>query len=235
MRDAARVIYLRPDNPDLAATVQVYNKGLIDFYKKVQTKKNLVQKVKERKETQVTKTSMPGKTRKGPQISNAVSWDPELWEAVDCEDPYVKMWAVQYHQLLLKGIPKTNDDMEFVMGALNRALKDYKRKLKEQVETEKAQLEELKLSKELRDLYLVQQGNEAAGAPEAQLPAPQGEQPEATLARPPSPTPISETPEGTDEDEIPMLVAEAMEDFAPDNMMNKDNLDVPLKQESEQE
>ena len=49
----------------------------------------------------------------------------------------------------------------------------------------------------------------------------------------PSPTPISSSPEGTDDDEIPMLVAEAMEDFAPDNMLNKGNLDIPLKQESE--
>ena len=32
-----------------------------------------------------------------------------------------------------------------------------------------------------------------------------------------------------------MLVAEAMEEFAPDNMMNKGNLEVPLKQENEQE
>ena len=93
----------------------------------------------------------------------------------------------------------------------------------------------MRLTKELRDLYLVQQGDEAARAPEAQLSALQREQPEATLARPPSPTPISDTPEGTDDDEIPMLVAEAMEDFAPDNMMNKGNLEVPLKQESEQE
>ena len=98
---------------------------------------------------------------------------------------------------------------------------------------ENAQLEEMKLSKELKDLYLVQQGEKAAGVPEAQLPAQQGEQPEATLARPVSPTPISITPEGTDEEEIPLLVTEAMEDFAPDNMMNKNNLDVPIKQESE--
>ena len=228
LRDAARVIYLRTNNPDHAATVQIYNKGLIELYKKVQTKKNLQQSIKERKESQVTK-------KKGPQITNAVSSDSELWEGVDCEDPHVKMWAVQYHQLLLKETPKSQPDMVMVFRALNSALKDYKRKLKEQVMEENAQLDEMRLSKELRDLYLVQQGDEAARAPEAQLPALQGEQPEATLARPPSPTPISDTPEGTDDNEIPILVAEAMEDFAPDNMMNKDNLDVPLKQESEQE
>ena len=235
LREAARVLYLRKNNPDPAATVQIYNKGLIELYKQVQTKKNLQQNIEERKETQSTKKPMPGKTRKGPQIINAVSWDPELWEAVDCEDPHVKMWAVKYHQMLLRKIPKSHPDMGIVLRALHGALKDYKMKLKQQVMEEKAQLDEMKLTKELRDLYLVQQGNEAAGAPEAQLPALKGEQPEATLARPSSPTPISGTPEGTDEEEIPMLVAEAMEDFAPDSMVNKNNLDVPIKQESEQE
>ena len=55
-------------------------------------------------------------------------------------------------------------------------------------------LDEARLTKELRDLYLVQQGDEVARAPEAQLSALQREQPEATLARPPSPTPSSEHP-----------------------------------------
>ena len=235
LRDAARVIYLNKNNPDPVATVQIYNKELIDFYRKVQTKKNLQESQKERREAQINKEATPGKTRIGPQIINAVPWDPELWEAVDCEDPHVKMWAEKYHQLLLKRIPKTHPDMELVLRALNRALKDYNGRLRKQVMSENIQLEELKLSKELRDLYLVQQGEQAAGAPEAQLPALQGEQPEATPARFPSPTPISGTPEGTDEEEIPLLVAEAMEDFAPDIMMNKNNLEVPIKQESEQE
>ena len=100
--------------------------------------------------------------------------------------------------------------------------------MKQEVKRDQEKLDEMKLTKELRDLYLVQQGDEAARAPEAQLSAPQREQPEATLARPPSPAPISDTPEGTDEDEIPMLVAEAMEDFAPDNMMNKGNIWMSL-------
>ena len=183
----------------------------------------------ERKEDQIALK------KKGPQITNAVSWDPELWEAVDCEDPYVKMWAVKYHKMLVKKVPSCHPDVVVAVKALNSALKDYKFRLKHEVRKEKEQLDEQRLTKELRDLYLVQQGDEAARAPEAQLPAQQGEQPEATLARPPSPTPISSTPEGTDDDEIPMLVAEAMEDFATDSMLNKGNLDIPLKQESEQE
>ena len=86
----------------------------------------------------------------------------------------MKMWAIKYHQMLLRKVPKSHPDMGIVLRALHGALKDYKMKLKQQVMEEKAQLEEMKLSKELRDLYLVQQGIEAAGAPEAQLPAQQG-------------------------------------------------------------
>ena len=140
-------------------------------------------------------------------------WDPELWEAVECEDPYVQMWAVKYHKMLLKKVPSCHPDMVVVVKALNCALKEYKQRMKQEVKKDQEKLDEIKLTKELRDLYLVQQGEQAAGEPEAQLPALKGEQPEATLARPPSPTPISDTPEGTDEDEIPMLVAEAMEDL----------------------
>ena len=188
MRDAARVLYLNKNNSNPAATVQIYNKGLIELYKKEQTKKNLQQSVLDRKEAQMAK-------KMGPQISNAVSWDPELWDAVDCEDPYVKMWAVKYHKMLLKKVPSCHPDMVVVIKALNSALKDYKLRMKQEVKKEQEKLDEMRLTKELRDLYLVQQGDEAARAPEAQLPAPQGEQPEATFARPPSPTPISDTPE----------------------------------------
>ena len=229
LRDAARVIFMNKHRSDPAATVQIYNKGLIDLYKKVQTKKNLQQMNLERKEDQIALK------KKGPQITNAVSWDPELWEAVDCEDPYVKMWAVKYHKMLVKKVPSCHPDMVVAVKALNSALKDYKYRLKQQVKKDQEKLDEARLTKELRDLYLVQQGDETARAPEAQLSGPQREQPEATLVRPPSPNPSSSTPEGTDDEEIPMLVAEAMEDFAPDSMLNKGNLDIPLKQESEQE
>ena len=229
LQDAARVIFGNKHIPDTATTVQLYNKALVDLYKKVQHQKNVKQMNLERKE------DMKYLKRRGPQITSAVSWDPELWEAVDCEDPYVKMWAEKYHKLLVKNVPSCHRDMQVAAKALNGALKDYKYRIQQDLKQDQKKLDEVKLTKELRDLFLVQQGDEAARAPEAQLPAQQREQPEATFAKPYSPTPISGTPEGTDEDEIPMLVAEAMEDFAPDNMINKGNLDIPLKQESEQE
>ena len=227
LQDAARVIFGNKHIPDTATTVQLYNHALIELYKKVQHKKNMKQWDLERKE------DLKSLKRRGPQITSAVSWDPELWEAVDCEDPYVKMWAEKYHKLLVKNVPSCHPDMLVAAKALNGALKDYKYRIKEDLRRDQKKLDENKLTKELRDLYLVQQGDEAARAPEAQLSAQQREQPEATFAKPYPPTPISGTPEGTDEEEIPMLVAEAMEDFAPDSMINKGNLDLPLKQESE--
>ena len=229
LQDAARVIFGNKHVPDTPTVVQLYNKALVDLYKREQAKKNQKQMNLERKE------NLKSLKKMGPQITSAVSWDPELWEAVDCEDPYVKMWAEKYHKMLVKKVPSCHPDMIVAAKALNGALKDYKYRIKQDLKKDQKKLDEMKLTKELRELYLVQQGEKAARAPEAQLSAQQREQPEATFARPPSPTPISSTPEGTDEDEIPMLVAEAMEDFAPDHMMNKGNMDIPLKQESEQE
>ena len=127
LRDAARVIFMNKHIPDTATTVQIYNKGLIDLYKKVQTKKNLKQMNLERKEDQMLLK------KKGPQITNAVSWDPELWEAVDCEDPYVKMWAEKYHKMLIKKVPSCHPDMMVAAKALHSALKDYKYRVKQQV------------------------------------------------------------------------------------------------------
>ena len=229
LEKAARTIFMNKHIPDTATTVQLHNKALIDLYKKVQSKINVKQMNLERKEDLVSMK------KKGPQITSAVSWDPELWDAVDCEDPYVKMWAGKYHKLLMKKVPSCHPDMQVAAKALHGALKDYKYRVQQEVKKDQKILDELRLTQELKNLYLVQQGDEAARAPEAQLSAQQRAQPEANLARPPSPNPISSTPECTDDDEVPMLVAEAMEDFAPDNMLNKGNLDIPLKQESEQE
>ena len=230
LEKAARTIFMNKHIPDTATTVQLYNKALIDLYKKEQNQDQCASRCiwKEKK----TWWSMK---KKGPQVTSAVSWDEELWDAVDCEDPYVKMWAGKYHRLLVKKVPSCHPDMQVATKALHGALKDYKYRVQQEVKRDQKILDELRLTQELKNLYLVQQGDEAARAPEAQLSAQQRAQPEANLARPPSPNPISSTPECTDDEEVPMLVADAMEDFAPDNMLNKGNLDIPLKQESEQE
>ena len=148
LRDAARSLFMNKMNKNrpLVETVQEYNKGLIDQYRKVQTKNNVRQGILERKEANMAR-------RRGPQISSAVSWDPELWEAVDCEDPYVKMWAENYHKLLRKNVPSCHPDMIVVVKALNCALKEYNQRMKKEVQKEKEKLEEMKITKELRELY----------------------------------------------------------------------------------
>ena len=118
LQDAARVIFGNKHIPDTATTVQLYNKALVDLYKKVQHKKNVKQMDLERKE------DLKSLKKRGPQITSAVSWDPELWEAVDCEDPYVKMWAEKYHKMLVKNVPSCHPDMLVAAKALNGALKD---------------------------------------------------------------------------------------------------------------
>ena len=59
MRDAARALYLNKNNSDPAATAQIYNKGLVEQYKKEQTKKNLQQSILDRKEAQMAKKRAP--------------------------------------------------------------------------------------------------------------------------------------------------------------------------------
>ena len=69
------------------------------------------------------------------------------------------------------------------------------------------------------------------GQPEVK---PQGnlwEQPEATPAQPTYP--MVHIPEDNTDEDVPALVACAMEDFAPDEKLNKDNLDAPIKTESD--
>ena len=100
------------------------------------------------------------------------------------------------------------------------------------------------LSNKIQDLTLVTEKNQQildrvvyqkrkaeVGHPEAQ---PQGnlrEQPEATPAK--SASPIMITPKEDTDEEVPALIASAMEDFAPDEELNKDNLDAPIKGESD--
>ena len=57
------------------------------------------------------------------------------------------------------------------------------------------------------------------------------EQPEATPAQPAHP--IVHIPKGDLDEDVPALVACAIEDFAPEEKLNKDNLDAPIKTESD--
>ena len=56
-------------------------------------------------------------------------------------------------------------------------------------------------------------------------------QPEATPTQPAYP--IVQIPEDHTDEEVPALVGCAMEDFAPEEKFNIDNLDTPIKSESD--
>ena len=91
------------------------------------------------------------------------------------------------------------------------------------------------LSKKIKDLTLIQDQaptREAEmGQPEVK---PQGnlwEQPEVTPAQPTHP--LVHIPDYNTDEEVPALVGCALDDFAPDEKLNKENLDVPIKTESD--
>ena len=90
-------------------------------------------------------------------------------------------------------------------------------------------------SSKIQDLTLIPDRDSAKeaemGQPEVK---PQGdlrEQPEATLSQPAFPH-VGTPGDNTDE-EVTALIDSAMEDFAPDEQLNKNNLDAPIKSESD--
>ena len=91
------------------------------------------------------------------------------------------------------------------------------------------------LSKKIEDLTLIKDetptGEAEMGQPEVK---PQGslwEQPEATPPQSTSPT-VHIFDYNTDED-VPALVGCVLDDFAPEEKLNKENLDAPIKTESD--
>ena len=91
------------------------------------------------------------------------------------------------------------------------------------------------LSSKIKDLTLVPDqvptGEADEGQPEVQ---PQGnlwEQPEATPTQPAYPT--VHIPEDYTDEDVPALVGYKMEDFVPEEKFNIDNLNAPIKSESD--
>ena len=69
------------------------------------------------------------------------------------------------------------------------------------------------------------------GQPEVKPQESLREQPEATPAQ--SAFSPVDTPADSTDEEVPVLIASAMEDFAPDEKLNKNNLDAPIKSKSD--
>ena len=162
----------------------------------------------------------------------------DLFQALDSDDPHLKVCANDYYSVLIAGTSMRDPKFNLVCRKFQVALENHNAKLR-------AQLEELlatkgqgqSLMKQLHDSEdnqvpdQVPAGEADQGQPEVK---PQGnlwEQPEATPPQPAYPT--VHIPEDFTDEDVPALVGCTMEDFAPEEKFNIDNLDTPIKSESD--
>ena len=196
----------------------------------------------------VSMTNLDGKKRsKEPKIIGTMTIADDLFQALDSDDPHLKVCANDYYSVLIAGTslrdPKFNLVCRKFQENHNAKLRAQLEKLKVtkgQGQSLKKQLHDSEdnqasLSSKIKDLTLVHgqvpAGEADEGQPEVK---PQGnlwEQPEAT---PPQPAyPIVNIPEDCTDEDVPALVGYTMEDFAPEEKFNIDNLDIPIKSKSD--
>ena len=199
----------------------------------------------------VSMTNLDGKKRsQEPKIIGTMTIADDLFNALDSDDPHLKACANDYYSVLIAGTSLRDPKFNIVCRKFKVALENHNAKLRAQLEELQAtkgqgqslmkQLHDSEdnqanLNSKIKDLTLIPDQVPAGEADEGQPEVkPQGnlwEQPEAT---PPQPAyPIVHIPEdGTDED-VPALVGYTMEDFAPEEKFNINNLDAPIKSESD--
>ena len=174
----------------------------------------------------------------------------DLFQALDSDDPYLKDCANDYYSVLIAGTSLRDPKFNLVCSKFRVALENHNAQLRAQLEELQAtkgqgqflmkQLHDSEnnpasLSSKIKDLTLVPDQVPAGEADEGQPEVkPQGnlwEQPEAT---PPQPAyPSVHIPEDYTDEDVPALVGSKMEDFAPEEKFNIDNLDAPIKSESD--
>ena len=195
----------------------------------------------------VSMTNLDRKKRnQQPKIIGTMTIADDLFNALDSDDPHLKACANDYYSVLIAGTSLRDPKFNLVCRKFKVAMENHNAKLR-------AQLEELQTTKglgqsliqqlhdhedmqanfssQIKDLTLIpdQEPTREAemGQPEVK---PQGdlrEQPEATPDQPALPL-LSIPGDTTD-----ALIASGMEDFASDEQLNKNNLDAPIKSESE--
>ena len=191
------------------------------------------------------------KSRKEPKIIGTMTIADDLFNALDSDDPTLKACANDYYSLLISGTSLRDPRFNVVCKKFKEAMENHNAQLRKQVE----ELQTLKgqpalsliqalhenedmqanLSQKIKDLTLIKSESPTReaemGQPEVK---PQGnlrEQPEATPAQSTPPT-VHIFDYNTDED-VPALVGCVLDDFAPDEKFNKENLDAPIKTESD--
>ena len=199
----------------------------------------------------VSMTNLDGKKRsKEPKIIGTMTIADDLFQALDSDDPHLKVCANDYYSVLIAGTSLRDPKFNLVCRKFQVALENHNAKLRAQLEelqatkvqgqSPKKQLHDSEdnqasLSSKIKDLTLVPDqvptGEADEGQPEVQ---PQGnlwEQPEATPPQPAYPT--VHIPEDYTDEDVPALAGYKMEDFAPKEKFNINNLDIPIKSESD--
>ena len=196
----------------------------------------------------VSMTNLDGKKRsKEPKIIGTMTIADDLFQALDSDDPHLKVCANDYYSVLIAGTSLRDPKFNLVCRKFQVALENHNAKLRAQLEELQAKKgqgqslmhnsedNQVNLSSKIKDLTLVHDQVPAGEADEGQPEVkPQGnlwEQPEAT---PPQPAyPIVHIPEDCTDEDVPALVGYTMEDFAPEEKFNINNLDAPIKSESD--
>ena len=226
-RDSAKAFYRSRE--DYLETIRLLELGVLD----------------------VSMTNLDRKKRnQEPKIIGTMTIADDLFNALDSDDPHLKVCANDYYSVLIAGTSLRDPKLNLVCRKFKVALENHNAKLRAQLEelqASKGQGQSLmkqlhdntdnqaSLSSKIKDLTLVPDqvpaGEADVGQPEVK---PQGnlwEQPEATPNQPAYPT--VHIPEDYTDEDVPALVGCTMEDFAPEEKFNKDNLDAPIKSESD--
>ena len=199
----------------------------------------------------VSMTNLDRKKRsQEPKIIRTMTIADDLFQALDSDDPHLKACANDYYSVLIAGTSLRDPKFNLVCRKFKVALENHNAILRAQLEELQAtkgqgqslmkQLHDSEdnqanLNTKIKDLTLIPDQAPAGEADEGQPEVkPQGnlwEQPEAT---PPQPAyPIVHIPEDCTDEDVPALVGYTMEDFAPEEKFNIDNLNAPIKSESD--
>ena len=196
----------------------------------------------------VSMTNLDGKKRsKEPKIIGTMTIADDLFQALDRDDRHLKVCANDYYSVLIASTSLRDPKFNLVCRKFQVALENHNAKLRAQLEELQAKKgqgqslmqdsedNQVSLSSKIKDLTLVHDQVPAGEADEGQPEVkPQGnlwEQPEATPTQPAYP--IVHIPEDCTDEDVPALVGYTMEDFAPEEKFNINNLDAPIKSESD--
>ena len=185
-----------------------------------------------------------------PKIIGTMTIAGDLFNALDSDDPHLKVCANDYYSVLIAGTSLRDSKFNQVCRKFKVALENHNAKLRAQLEELQAtkgqgkslmkQLHDSEdnqasLNSKIKDLTLVPDQVPAGEADEGQPEVkPQGnlwEQPQATPNRPAYPT--VHIPEDYTAEDVPALAGCTMEDFAPEEKFNIGNIDAPIKSESD--